>query len=156
MIDEQGYRANVGMILLNENDQVLWARRVGSNEAWQFPQGGLRENETVEQGMYRELKEELGLQAEHVDVLGVTREWLSYLLPENYRRYHQKPLCIGQKQKWFLLRLLADSSLIRFDCSEKPEFKDWRWVDYDYPADHVIEFKRDVYRQVLSELKAYL
>ncbi|MCH9643564.1 MAG: RNA pyrophosphohydrolase [Gammaproteobacteria bacterium] len=156
MIDSEGYRANIGIVVCNDKKQVLWCRRLGNQDAWQFPQGGMKKGESDEQSMHRELKEELGLDETHIQILGKTKDWLKYALPERFQRRDQKPLCIGQKQKWFLLRLVADTSLIRFDQSEQPEFDEWRWVDYWYPVKHVIPFKKDVYQQALEALKAFL
>ena len=151
MIDSDGFRPNVGIILANDHGQVLWARRVGQ-DAWQFPQGGINGNENPEQAMFRELKEEVGLNPDDVEVIGCTRGWLRYRLPKRMIRYHSKPLCIGQKQKWFLLRLTADDSSVSFEHSPKPEFDGWRWVSYWYPLGQVISFKREVYRSALKEL----
>ena len=156
MIDEAGFRANVGIILSNDRSEVLWARRCNNSRAWQFPQGGIQEGETPEQAMYRELHEELGLYPEDVKCLGVTQGWHSYLLPEQFIRKNTLPLCIGQKQKWFLLRLLSDDTHIQLDRFEKPEFNQWRWVDYSLPVTEVVEFKREVYRAAMQELEAFL
>lgn len=151
MIDEQGYRPNVGMILCNKYGQVLWAKRVGQN-AWQFPQGGVKKGESTEDTLFRELEEEVGLQAQHVKILGCTRGWLKYRLPKRMIRQGSQPLCIGQKQKWYLLMLLADEVNIRLDASDKPEFDGWNWVSYWYPIGQVVSFKKDVYRRALTEL----
>jgi len=156
MIDEHGYRQNVGIVLANANNQVLWARRCRSHEAWQFPQGGIQEGELLEQALYRELHEELGLHPRDVAILGTTEDWLYYDLPEHFRRYHQKPLCIGQKQKWFLLRLQANDTAINLSHTALPEFDTWRWVDFWYPLDHVIDFKRLVYEKALTTLEKFL
>lgn len=61
-------------------------------------------------------------------------------------------MCVGQKQKWYLLRLRGDQGRIRFDRGGKPEFDGWKWVSYWYPISQVIEFKREVYRKALKEL----
>lgn len=152
MIDAKGYRANVGIIISNASGQVLWARRVGGANAWQFPQGGVNEGESPEDALYRELYEEVGLKPEQVRIVDVTRGWLNYELPKQYVRENQSPVCIGQKQKWFLLELLADDTAIALDKFETAEFDHWCWVSYWYPADQVIDFKRDVYRRALKEL----
>jgi len=151
VIDSDGYRANVGIILGNAQGRVLWAKRIGQ-DAWQFPQGGIRTGETAEQALFRELEEEIGLRAEHVRIVGGTEQWLRYRLPKRYVRRHSHPLCIGQKQKWFLLELVAPQDRVRFDSTDKPEFDGWRWVHYWRPAQEVVFFKREVYRQALREL----
>lgn len=151
MIDSDGYRQNVGIILTRPDGQLLWARRI-HQDAWQFPQGGIRARETPRQAMYRELEEEVGLQAQHVTILGSTRGWLRYRLPERFVRRHQKPVCIGQKQVWFMLRLVGEERFVRLDLSDKPEFDNWRWVDYWQPLKEVVAFKRAVYRKALNEL----
>jgi putative (di)nucleoside polyphosphate hydrolase len=152
VIDADGFRANVGIVLANDRGQVLWARRVGGRDAWQFPQGGIDSGESPEQALYRELHEEVGLSRDAVEVLGSTRGWLRYRLPRRFIRKGQKPLCIGQKQKWFLLRMLKDDAAVQLDHSGKPEFDHWQWVSYWYPLDQVISFKREVYRKAMKEL----
>ncbi len=151
VIDSDGFRPNVGIVLANNRGQVLWARRVGQN-AWQFPQGGINSGESPEEALYRELHEEVGLTPEDVNVLGVTRGWLRYRLPRRYIRRDSRPLCVGQKQKWFLLQMLSDDSAVRFDGNAKPEFDDWKWVSYWYPLTQIVSFKKDVYRRAMKEL----
>ncbi len=151
MIDEQGYRHNVGMIIINKENKVFWARRIGQ-KSWQFPQGGVDEGESVIDALYRELWEETGLKKEHIEIVAQTKNWLSYDLPKRYRRKNSVPLCVGQKQHWFIVRLLADDDVIDFNCSKKAEFDAFRWVDYWYPIRKVIYFKRDVYHNALHEL----
>lgn len=155
MIDPDGFRPNVGIILSNREGRLLWARRVGQ-DAWQFPQGGMRSDETPAEAMYRELAEEVGLYPEHVELMGATRGWLRYRLPRKYLRRSSRPLCIGQKQVWFMLRLLCDDTEVCLDTSVKPEFDNWRWVDYWQPIDEVVSFKRNVYRKALYELAPLL
>lgn len=155
MIDAKGFRPNVGIILCNQDNQVLWARRVGQ-DAWQFPQGGIREHESAEQALYRELHEEVGLRPEQVEIIGRSREWLAYRLPRHLLRHDRKPLCIGQKQRWFLLRLTGSEEDVRLDRSDKPEFDHWRWVEYWHPLQEVVSFKRNVYRSALQEFEPLL
>jgi putative (di)nucleoside polyphosphate hydrolase len=139
-------------MLANDKGQLLWARRIGGHNAWQFPQGGISAGETPEEALYRELHEEVGLSPEAVEILGATKGWLRYRLPRRYIRDGQKPVCIGQKQKWFLLRMLEEDTAVQLDRNKKPEFDHWQWVSYWYPLDQVISFKREVYRRAMKEL----
>jgi putative (di)nucleoside polyphosphate hydrolase len=152
VIDSDGFRPNVGIMLANDQGQLLWARRVGGHDAWQFPQGGISAGETPEEALYRELHEEVGLASDAVEVLGSTKGWLRYRLPRRFIREGQKPLCIGQKQKWFLLRLLETDAAVQLHLNDKPEFDHWQWVSYWYPLNQVISFKREVYRKAMKEL----
>lgn len=150
-IDQEGFRANVGIILANAERKLLLAGRAGS-KGWQFPQGGVQLGESTTDAMYRELHEEIGLEAGDVEVLGETREWLYYRLPDKYLRRGSLPLCIGQKQRWFMLRLVGSDERVRFDRGPDPEFDRWRWVDFWRPVNEVIYFKRRVYARALHEL----
>ncbi|MCU7905293.1 MAG: RNA pyrophosphohydrolase [Candidatus Thiodiazotropha sp. (ex Epidulcina cf. delphinae)] len=155
MIDSDGFRPNVGIILCNDVRQLFLGRRIGQ-DAWQFPQGGIKCDETPEQAMYRELREEVGLRCDQVSIIGATRNWLRYRLPERYIRRHREPLCIGQKQIWFLLRAQCGEDAFRLDHCEFPEFEEWRWVKYWQPIREVIYFKRNVYTRALEELAPLL
>lgn len=154
-IDDEGFRANVGIVLANDSDKLFWARRAGKR-GWQFPQGGIQPDEDPEEAMYRELHEEIGLGPQDVKLIGQTRDWLRYRLPRRYMRKNSTPLCVGQKQRWYLLRLAAPEERVRFDLSDKPEFERYRWVDYWYPPQRVIFFKRKVYQRALEELSGFL
>lgn len=134
---------------------MFWARRRGQN-AWQFPQGGIRENELPLDAMYRELYEETGLVSEHVEVAGQTSDWLRYRIPNHLLRKNSMPLCIGQKQIWYCLKLTGKESDVNLSCTNNPEFDQWRWVDYWMPVDKIIAFKRKVYKQALKELERYI
>jgi putative (di)nucleoside polyphosphate hydrolase len=155
VIDADGFRPNVGIILVNDDNRLFWGRRVGQ-DAWQFPQGGIKEKESPREAMFRELEEEVGLKPEHVEVLGETRRWLRYRLPKRFIRRHAHPICIGQKQRWFLLRVNCKESDFCFDRCDKPEFDGWRWVSYWEPVRDVIYFKRRVYERALEELAPLL
>lgn len=154
-IDEEGYRANVGIILSNEDRKLLLGGRAGQ-AGWQFPQGGMLRGEDPEAAMYRELEEEIGLGPADVELLGVTRDWLRYRLPNRYLRRGSEPLCVGQKQRWYLLRLVSDAERLCFDRSDTPEFDRVRWVDFWRPVKEVIYFKRRVYVSALNELGSAL
>ena len=150
VIDGDGYRANVGIIVANDKGSVLWARRAGQ-DAWQFPQGGIHSNESIEEALFRELKEETGLDPEDVEIVESTRGWLRYKLPKRLLRQNS-PEFVGQKQKWYLLKMLADDSAVSFSHSATPEFDHWRWVSYWYPLGQVVSFKQEVYRKAMKEL----
>ncbi|KZY46079.1 RNA pyrophosphohydrolase, partial [Oleiphilus sp. HI0050] len=121
MIDSDGFRLNVGIILANEFNEVLWARRIGQN-SWQFPQGGIKVDETPDEALYRELNEEIGLQPSDVQIVAKTKGWLRYRLPKKMIRHNSLPLCVGQKQKWYMLRMLSADSSISVDRNVSPEF----------------------------------
>ena len=131
MLDRDGFRPNVGIILLNQKNQVFWGKRIRTH-SWQFPQGGIDRGETPEQAMIRELHEEVGLQRD--------------------ARGHYK----GQKQIWFLLQLVGHDWDLNLRATEHPEFDAWRWNDYWVPLEAVVEFKRGVYEMALTELARYL
>lgn len=155
VIDADGFRRNVGIVLCNDERKVFWGRRVGRG-GWQFPQGGMAAGESPEQAVFRELEEEIGLKPAQVAVLGRTRDWLRYRLPVRYRQPARLPLCIGQKQIWYLLRLNAGEDALCLDATGQPEFDLWCWVDYWLPPREVIFFKRRVYERALGELEPLL
>jgi len=152
VIDTDGFRPNVGLIIFNDDGKLLWAKRVGQ-DAWQFPQGGIQRRESPEAAALRELREEVGLEPGDVNIVAWTTRWLRYRLPAHLVRHRSHPVCIGQKQRWFLMQLLTDSSRIRFDLGDKPEFDEVRWIDYWEGAEQVVSFKRNVYRKALTELQ---
>ncbi len=156
MLDEHGYRPNVGIILINDRRQVFWGKRVREH-SWQFPQGGIKHGEDPEQAMYRELEEETGLKPHHVEIIGRTQDWLHYDVPERWVRREWRGHYRGQKQIWFLLRMLGqDSDVSLKHGTEKPEFDAWRWHDFWIPLESVIEFKRGVYKSALDELSRFV
>ena len=137
MLDKEGYRPNVGIILLNQRNEVFWGKRIGQH-SWQFPQGGIQQGENPKDAMLRELQEEIGLLR---------------------RQNQQRPRRVaykGQKQIWFLLRMIGQDSAINLRAFDQPEFDAWRWSSYWIALDDVIEFKRKVYELALCELAKYL
>lgn len=157
VIDFDGYRPNVGIVICNKQGQVLWAKRFGQN-SWQFPQGGINEGENIETAMYRELFEEVGLTKKDVRLIWASKYWLKYKLPKRLVRESNgsQPVCIGQKQRWFLLQLVSDESNINLKTTKTPEFDGWRWVSFWYPVRQVVSFKRDVYRRAMKEFAQFL
>jgi putative (di)nucleoside polyphosphate hydrolase len=155
MIDRDGYRPNVGIVLCNARNEVFWGKRI-KEHSWQFPQGGIKHGESPEQAMFRELEEETGLLPQHVQILGRTRSWLHYDVPSHWVKREWRGAYRGQKQIWYLLRLVGRDCDVKLRASTHPEFDAWRWHEYWIPLESVIEFKRDVYRQALNELFVYL
>ncbi len=155
MLDREGYRPNVGIILCNAKNEVFWGKRIREH-SWQFPQGGIKRGETPEQAMYRELQEETGLLPEHVSILGRTKDWLRYDVPTHWIKREWRGSYKGQKQIWFLLRLLGRDTDICLRATDHPEFDAWRWTTYWVSLDAVIEFKRGVYEMALNELARFL
>ena len=155
MLDREGFRPNVGIILLNHRNQVFWGKRIRTH-SWQFPQGGIKHGESPEQAMFRELHEEVGLLPDHVRIVARTRDWLRYEVPNHFIRKDARGHYKGQKQIWFLLQLMGRDTDMNLRASNHPEFDAWRWHDYWIPLETVIEFKRDVYQLALSELARFL
>ncbi|MBI3713389.1 MAG: RNA pyrophosphohydrolase [Burkholderiales bacterium] len=155
MLDREGFRPNVGIIMLNANNEVWWGKRVREH-SWQFPQGGIKYGESPEQAMFRELEEETGLLPQHVKVIGRTRDWLRYEVPDHFIKREIRGHYRGQKQIWFLLRMVGRDCDVNLRASSHPEFDAWRWHDYWVPLDTVIEFKRGVYQLALQELSRFI
>ena len=155
MLDREGFRPNVGIILLNRKNQVFWGKRIRTH-SWQFPQGGIDRGESPEQAMYRELHEEIGLSPHHVRIVARTRDWLRYEVPDRFIRRESRGHYKGQKQIWYLLQMLGQDWDLNLRATSHPEFDAWRWNDYWVPLDVVVEFKRGVYEMALSELARFL
>jgi putative (di)nucleoside polyphosphate hydrolase len=155
MLDRDGFRPNVGIILLNQKNQVFWGKRIRTH-SWQFPQGGIDRGENPEQAMFRELHEEVGLQPDHVRIVARTRDWLRYEVPDRFIRRESRGHYRGQKQIWFLLQLVGFDTDLNLRATDHPEFDAWRWNDYWVPLDVVVEFKRGVYEMALTELSRFL
>ncbi len=153
MVDKDGFRSNIAIVISNGRGKVFWAKRIGQR-AWQFPQGGIDPGESATQAMYRELHEEVGLEAKDVDVVQQSKRWLRYNIPENLQRKKSVPRCIGQKQRWFFLRLIGDQNKINFNATGNPEFDAWEWVNFWYPINSIVDFKQNVYRQALAEFSS--
>ena len=155
MLDREGFRPNVGIVLLNHRNEVFWGKRLRTH-SWQFPQGGIKYGETPEQAMYRELHEEVGLFPDHVRIIARTRDWLRYEVPDRFIRRESRGHYRGQKQIWFLLQLTGRDSDMNLRATSHPEFDAWRWHEYWIPLEVVIDFKRDVYQTALTELSRFL
>tara|TARA_B100001287_G_C22644700_1_gene512056 strand:- start:844 stop:1308 length:465 start_codon:yes stop_codon:yes gene_type:complete len=152
MIDENGFRLNVGIILTNYNQRVFFGKRINKN-VWQFPQGGLKNNESHVNGMFRELKEEIGLTRDDVIIIGKTTKWLSYEIPKSYLKGTSNYK--GQKQIWFLLKFIKEDIAIDLNTTTKPEFDQWTWIKYEDAIKKTAKFKSFVYKKAYSELSSF-
>ena len=136
MLDQHGYRPNVGIILTNPLKQVFWGKRLGQH-SWQFPQGGINRGESPREAMFRELWEELGLFENQVRIISRTEDWLRYDVPDRWIRRDLRGIYKGQKQIWFLLEFLGKNKDINLKATNHPEFEAWKWNDYWVPLSQV-------------------
>ena len=143
------------MVVMNNNRQVLICRRKGT-ENWQFPQGGIDNNELLEEAMYRELYEEVGLKRFDVSIIGKTKHAIKYDIPPSIRSKVLGGKFKGQLQTWFLLKIKDDNYSISLNCDDFPEFDMFDWVSYWYPMSKIVEFKKEAYREALKELRNFI
>ena len=152
-IKEKGYRLNVGIIVANSEGKLLYCKRKDSNN-WQFPQGGIDRNENPFLAALRELYEEVGIQKDKVNLIKESENWYKYDLPSKYKKNNFLWNDFkGQKQKWFLFKLIEEV-VIDLNNENNPEFDEFDWGDYWKPLDEIVEFKREIYKKVLSELES--
>ncbi len=145
------YRHSIGFMMIDSKKRVFLGKRCWPKDSpyrFQMPQGGIEEGETPEQALFREMREEIGLTPDKVDILAESKEWVTYELPK-----HMRTTIDGNKQKWFLLYFKGDSKDFIFTNEKHPEFCGARWVQPKKVPYFVIPFKRKVYRQVLNEFK---
>ena len=145
-----GYRLNVAMIVLNKDNKVLFCKR-RNTENWQFPQGGVDENENIESAMFRELNEEVGLEKDNVAIKAVSQNLIYYDIPKSIRSRVLGGKFKGQAQKYFLLKLISGD--VDLNIENTPEFDKHSWVPFWYPLNQVVDFKKEAYRSALIELK---
>ena len=145
-----GYRLNVAMIVLNKHNKVLFCKR-RNTQNWQFPQGGVDENENIESAMFRELNEEVGLEKDNVEIKAVSQNFIYYDIPKNIRSRVLGGKFKGQAQKYFLLKLISGD--VDLNIENTPEFDKYNWVPFWYPLNQVVDFKKEAYRSALIELK---
>ena len=150
--NNEGYRPNVAMVVINSMNKVLICRRKNTR-TWQFPQGGIDNGEDIKKAMYRELSEEVGLSKDDVNLVGESEGTITYEIPKTIRSKVLGGKFKGQEQKWFLLKLKKDNSEIKLDNEAFPEFDKYEWVSFWQPLNRIVDFKREAYREALSELR---
>ena len=150
--NNEGYRPNVAMVVINSTNKVLICRRKNTR-TWQFPQGGIDNGEDIKKAMYRELSEEVGLSKDDVNLVGESEGTITYDIPKTIRSKVLGGKFKGQEQKWFLLKLKKDNSEIKLDNEAFPEFDKYEWVSFWQPLNRIVDFKREAYREALSELR---
>ena len=151
----EGYRRNMAMIVINNDNKVLICRR-RNTQTWQFPQGGIDSNENIQEAMYRELHEEVGLSKEDVNIIGESKKTITYDIPITLRSKVLGGKFKGQDQKWFLLKTIKDDLKINLNNEMIPEFEEFEWVSYWRSLDRIIDFKKEAYRQALTELRFFV
>ena len=155
MSSQEEYRSCVVAVIVGPKNKVLRCQRI-DHDGWQFPQGGIDQGESPLEAVLRETKEEVGLEEQDIEIIFETKDWFKYDVPRDKRpKYFRRNVYKGQKQKWFLARLLSDDTKINLHASRPIEFDDWVWVSFWAPLDQVIEFKRDVYKKALEELSHF-
>ncbi len=141
------FRAGVGGVILDVRGRVLALERAATPGAWQLPQGGIEGDEAPVDARWRELSEEIGLTAEHVELLAEVPEWLGYELPPEFR---SEKTGRGQVHKWFVLRIRDEGVSIRFDIGNEVEFQSWRWMPLAHLAEQTVSFRQPVYRRLVQ------
>ncbi len=145
------YRPNVAALIVNSVGNLLICERMTIPGAWQFPQGGVDSGESLEEALYREVREEVGLESRHYDVVE-RRDGYRYLYPEHARgKKLRKHGSHGQEQTYFLCRLRQDAPQVNVNQKQR-EFRAYRWIlPVEFDLDWLPGFKRDVYREVMRD-----
>ena len=145
-------RIGVGIILLNEKNNVFVGKRIDNpKNFWQMPQGGIDNNENFFEAAKRELKEETSIKS--VKLIKEFNSWLEYELPKNLLGKIWNGKYRGQKQKWFIMKFIGNENEININ-TKKPEFLEWKWIDYSKLTDIVVDFKFDIYSKIKKELES--
>jgi len=141
-------------MVLNRQGQIFAGQRLDApnalRAAWQMPQGGVDPGETPRDAALRELTEETGIPASHIQVLRESEKWMPYDLPRHLVRKLWDGRYRGQTQRWFALRFTGPDALVNI-ATEIPEFCRWTWMDHAELINKIVPFKRDTYSAVFDE-----
>jgi putative (di)nucleoside polyphosphate hydrolase len=150
------YRSGVGIMLINQKKQIFVGKRIDNkSDAWQMPQGGLDAAEEEDVAMFRELKEETGIDDFSIKVLKKSGSYYYYNLPYNLQKKFWGGKYLGQKQRWYLAEFVGDENLINVK-TQNPEFSTWKWISSGTIIQSIVGFKRDLYEEVISEFSDFL
>jgi len=147
------YRRGVGITLFNKEGKVFVGARFGSPDRWQMPQGGIEENEDPLEAVFREMEEEIGTR--NAEILETLNTWLHYDVPDYLVPKLWDGKYRGQKQKWIAFRFLGEDSDIKLDAFDKPEFKEWKWVEIEELIDIAMPFKRHAYEHIMRSFQQH-
>ena len=144
-------RSGVGIVVLNEKNQIFVAKRIDNpKNFWQMPQGGIDEGEDFYQAALRELEEETSIKS--VKLIKEIEKFTTYYLPDHLVGIIWKGRYKGQKQKWFIVKFNGDEKEININ-TKSPEFLDWKWVNIENLTDEVVKFKLHMYKKIKEEIK---
>ena len=146
------YRKCVGMIILNNNKEILLGRRLDHPSGyWQMPQGGIDDSENPKDAVWREMLEEIG--TNKAKLIKISNQWINYDIPsKTLKTLPWGHKYIGQTQKWFAFHFLGEDNDINVR-TDNPEFSEWKWATMDSIVDSIVPFKKDVYSKILEEFK---
>ena len=143
-------RTGVGIIVLNKQNKIFVGKRKDNpGDKWQMPQGGVDEGEDYITAMRRELREETSIQ--NIEIIKEIEKIYQYELPENLVGIIWKGKYRGQKQKWFITRFLGEEKEINLN-TKHPEFIDWKWIEPKLLPEVIVNFKKDLYLNLLKEI----
>ena len=148
---DDDYRMGVGVVLLNQLNQVFVAKRIDTPSAWQMPQGGIDKGEAPHETVMRELTEEIG--TDRAEIIAETKDWLIYDLPEGLKKKVWGGKYKGQKQKWFAMRFTGTDTDIDLTADKHPEFSEWKWTSMDQLVELIVPFKRPLYENIVREFR---
>ena len=147
-------RIGVGIIILNKDNEVFVGKRKDNpTDKWQMPQGGVNSGEDFMTAMKRELLEETSIK--NFKVIKELEHMYEYELPDNLVGIIWKGKFRGQKQKWFITKFLGNDSEINLN-TKHPEFIDWKWIDPKKLPEVIVNFKKNLYINLLKEINIFI
>lgn len=149
------YRSGVGIMLVNSSKKIFVGKRIDNHsDAWQMPQGGIDIGEEEDLAVFRELKEETGIEQFDVRILKKSQNHHYYNLPYNLQKKFWGGKYLGQKQRWYLAEFVGDDSKINVDTRD-PEFSEWKWIEKDGIIEAIVGFKKKLYRNIIQDFSEF-